>query len=71
MNSNVTRAVYVQETNKSTERRAKRRARLDARDSGLHDGSGVEATDRDEGQRTDSMPLAEILPLRGVGGTQQ
>lgn len=57
-NSNVTRAVYVQEI-KSTERRAKRRAKMEARY-----GSLLEATDLSSPTQTETAQPAEVLPLR-------
>ncbi|MGI8728604.1 MAG: hypothetical protein ACR2LK_01155, partial [Solirubrobacteraceae bacterium] len=60
-NSNVTRAVYVQEI-KSAERSAKWRAKIETRY-----GSLVEATDRISAKQDERSEGAKVLPLRQVG----
>jgi len=59
-NSNVTRAVYVQEV-KSAERRARMRAKLEARY-----GSALEAATRSEGRQPANCSDAEVVDLQQV-----
>lgn len=64
-NSNITRAVYVQEV-KSAERTARRRSRMEARY-----GSMLEATGGSEAQETDGSSTAELVELRGIRAAAQ
>lgn len=59
-NSNVTRSIYIQEI-KSTERRAKRRAKMESRY-----GSLMEATDRISTKQDEDQDGAKVLPLRQI-----
>lgn len=61
-NSNVTRAVYVQEI-KDVERRARMRARMEAR-YGSRLEAAMEATERTRSQPTATPSGAEVVPLR-------
>jgi hypothetical protein len=60
-NSNVTRAVYVQEI-KNTERRAQRRAKMEARY-----GSLLDAADPSNSTQADDAQAGDVRPLRAVG----
>lgn len=65
----VTRAVYVQEI-KSAERRARRRAKMEAR-YGPMLGSAMEAAGRSSAQETTTAPAAEVVELREVRNKAQ
>ena len=69
-NSNVTRAIYVQEI-KSAERRARPRARMEDRYGALISGSTTGSTEAQQTTAAAKGDGAEVLPLRAVDATAQ